>query len=265
MNTKNFRAPSIFLGHGSPMNVIEDNDFNREFKKLGENLKLDQIKGIIAISAHWQTTGIKIQNSDFPKTIHDFYGFPETLYTMEYKAPGSKDLAKKVAAILKNDNAHLTDEWGLDHGIWNVLWHLIPKANIPVVALSLNFDFSMQNHFEIGQKLRELRDEGYMIITSGNIVHSFRGIDFSNTQGANPLANKFNDYAKNMIDQKNLEGLLSFSDEIMPSAQFSINSAEHYIPIFYTLATSFEDEKANFFNNQIVFSTLSMLSFGYGI
>lgn len=259
------RAPSIFLGHGSPMNVIEDNNFNRQFKKMGEQIISNEIKGIVAISAHWQTTGIQIQNSETPKTIHDFYGFPQILYTMEYKAAGSHELALKLNDLLNIDGAKLTTEWGLDHGVWNVLWHLIPKANIPVVALSLDFDLSMNAHYEIGKKLKALREDGYMIISSGNIVHSFRGIDFSNTQGPNPHSTIFNNYAKEMIIAKKIESLINFPKDIMPSAQFCINSAEHYLPIFYTLGASFEDEKVILFNDQIVFSTLSMLSFGFGI
>jgi len=133
MNDIKYKAPNIFLGHGSPMNVVEENVFNDNMKKLGTKLDLKNIKAIVCISAHYQTDGVNIDGQLNPKTIHDFYGFPDVLYTMEYKAPGAPEIAKEVSELLSEFKPKITTNWGLDHGAWNVLWHLIPAANVPVV------------------------------------------------------------------------------------------------------------------------------------
>jgi len=258
-------APALFIGHGSPMNVIEKNHFNDNIAKIGKQLDLKNIHAIVCISAHYQTSGINIDEQIKPKTIHDFYGFPEVLYQMEYKANGSPEVAKEIFQSLKEYNPKLTSNWGLDHGAWNVLWHLIPDASIPVVMLSLDYNLSFAEHFKLGSMLKTLREKGVMILASGNVVHSFRGIQFKD--GASPRAESidFENYVKENIKNKNYDSLIKFQPEIYEAAKFSVNSAEHYLPMLYTLGASYNDETPFIFNDDIVFSTLSMLSVGFGI
>jgi len=258
-------APALFIGHGSPMNVIEKNSFNDHLIKLSEVLAQKDIKAIVCISAHYQSEGLNIDAQEKPKTIHDFYGFPNELYQMQYPVNGSPELANEINVILKDYNPKLTTNWGLDHGAWNVLWYLYPKANVPVVMLSLDYNLSFQDHFNIGKKLLALREKGIMILGSGNVVHSFRGIQFKDN--AIPLSDSihFENYVKENIKSKNFQKLIRFDESVYNAAKFSVNSAEHYLPLLYTIGASDFDENPFIFNDQIVFSTLSMLSVAYGI
>lgn len=259
------KAPAIFIGHGSPMNVIEDNIFNDFIKTLSKKLEIENIKAIICISAHYQTQGIQINASENPKIIHDFSGFPDILYSMQYKAPGSPVLAEKLKNLFKKYNPKVTTDWGFDHGAWNILWHLFPKANIPVVMLSLDYNLNFNEHYELGILLQQLRKEGVLILGSGNVVHSFKGIQFSKDAIANQHALNFEKYVATKIKNRQHNDLIIFESSISESAKFSVNSAEHYLPLLYVLGASFDDEKETIFNDQIVFSTLSMLSVGFGI
>ena len=251
------RAPNIFFGHGSPMNVIEDNQFNKNLRELGIKFSLQNYKGIICISAHYQTDGLYFDESAHPKTIYDFYGFPKNLYELIYSAPGDPLLAQRLSNEL---NGKTSTNWGFDHGAWNVLWHLFPEANIPVVMMSLDYRLTFAEHFKLGERLKKYREEEYIILSSGNIVHSFKGIDFSNTNPPLKPALNFNRYVQDKIVNKNFNDLIYFEKDILEDAKFSINSAEHYLPLLYTLGATFEDEKLNIFNNDIIFSTLSMMS-----
>lgn len=258
-------APALFIGHGSPMNVIEQNSFNDKLSNIGKKLDLKNTKAIICISAHYQTSGINIDGQIQPKTIHDFYGFPDVLYQMEYKANGDPEIAKKIADILSEYQPQITTNWGFDHGAWNVLWHLIPDASIPVIMISLDYNLSLQEHFNLGRKLRSLRESGIMILSSGNIVHSFRGIQFKDDAIPRQESIDFEKYVKQNITNKNFDSLIKFDDSTYEAAKFSVNSAEHYLPLLYTLGASYEQESPFIFNDEVVFSTLSMLSLSYGV
>ncbi len=259
------KAPALFIGHGSPMNVIEDNDFNRTIKEIGQKINTNEVSGIICISAHYQTDGINIDGNISPRTIHDFSGFPDILYKMEYNAEGSPHLAEKLKEKLKAYKATITTNWGLDHGAWNILWHLFPKADVPVVMLSLDHNLTFRDHMKIGEILKELRNEGILILGSGNVVHSFKGINFTDDAPINHLANTFNEFVAEKIVEKDFHSLIDFNEEINESAKFSVNSAEHYLPLLYILGACDKNEKAYIFNNKIVYSTLSMLSVGFGL
>lgn len=250
-------APSLFIGHGSPMNVIENNQFNKNIRELGIKLSHLNLKGIICLSAHYQTDGIFFDESDFPKTIYDFYGFPKELYELSYQAHGNKQLALKLSAEF---NGKTSKDWGLDHGAWNVLWHLFPNAELPIVMMSLDYKLNLEDHFTLGKQLKKYREDGYLILASGNIVHSFKGIDFTNSNPPHIDALKFNQYVEKKILEKNYQDLIFFEKNIFESAKFSINSAEHYIPLLYTLGSLAENEEVELFNNEIVYSTLSMFS-----
>lgn len=258
-------APALFIGHGSPMNVIEQNHFNDKISKIGKNLDLKNINAIVCISAHYQTSGINIDGQSHPKTIHDFYGFPDVLYQMEYKANGNPEIAQQVAELLAEYQPKITTNWGFDHGAWNVLWHLIPDASIPVIMISLDYNLSLQEHFTLGRKLRTLRESGVMILSSGNIVHSFRGIQFKNDATPKKESLEFEKYVKENIYNKNFDSLIKFDNSIYEAAKFSVNSAEHYLPLLYVLGASYEDESPFIFNDEVIFSTLSMLSLSYGV
>jgi 4,5-DOPA dioxygenase extradiol len=259
------KAPALFVGHGSPLNVIENNSFNQKIKEMGLHLKEFNIQAIVCISAHYQTNGIQIDVNEKPKTIYDFTGFPEILYAMEYKAHGHPSLAKNILDLFKDFNPKTANNWGFDHGAWNVLWHLVPDANIPVVMISLDYNLSFDQHYKLGTLLKNLRDQGVMILGSGNIVHSFRGIDFSNSKGPYQPALQFEKYVENNIDKRNFSELIRFDQSIYEAAKFSVNSAEHYLPLLYVLGASEENEKPTIFNQQIVYSTLSMMSVAYGL
>jgi 4,5-DOPA dioxygenase extradiol len=256
------KAPAIFIGHGSPMNVIENNEFNDTIKKIGQKILENKPRAIVCISAHYQSEGIEIDGSLNPKTIYDFTGFPEVLYQMQYKAPGNPTLAKILSEIL---DAKVTTNWGLDHGAWNVLWHLIPNADIPVVMLSLDYNLSFEQHFNLGVKLNKLREKGVMILGSGNIVHSFKGIQFNESALPHQYSVDFEKYVKENISNKKFDNLIKFENSIYEAAKFSVNSAEHYLPLLYVLGASDREEKESLFNQKIVFSTLSMISVGFGI
>ena len=256
------KAPAIFIGHGSPMNVIEENEFNFKIKSIGEQICENRPRAILCLSAHYQTDGINIDGSKYPKTIYDFTGFPEALYKMNYPVSGDEHLAVEVAKLVKGK---VTSNWGLDHGAWNVLWHLFPKADIPVVMMSLDYNLSFQGHFELGKMLSVMRDSGVMILGSGNIVHSFKGIQVNPLAIPNPNAENFQKYVKNKIQDKNYHSLITFDDAIIEDAKFSVNSAEHYLPLLYILGASDPKEVGLIFNNKIIFSTLSMMSVVFGL
>jgi 4,5-DOPA dioxygenase extradiol len=170
--------PAIFVGHGSPMNAIEDNEYSRAWRQLGKDLP--KPSAILCISAHWETSGTRVTAMDAPRTIHDFWGFPDELYAKQYPAPGSPALARYVQSILGASTATLDDEWGLDHGTWSVVSRMYPAADIPVVQLCMDYDLAGKGHYDIGRKLAGLREQGVLIVGSGNLVHNLGMARFSN-------------------------------------------------------------------------------------
>lgn len=251
--------PALFLGHGSPMNAIEQNRFHLEWRALGQSLP--RPKAILCVSAHWETHGIKVSGSEAPETIHDFGGFPQALFDVVYPAPGAPWLAARTAELLKDFGATIDPERGLDHGSWGVLTALYPDADVPVIQLSLDRARSPQEHYQIAKALRPLRDEGIMILASGDIVHNLRAIDFRNPT---PLdwAVRFNDQVKDLIARGQHQPLIDYLD-LGQDAALSINSAEHYLPLLYTLGVSDPGESLRFVTDE-VFAALSMTGLVYG-
>ncbi|QPT32947.1 4,5-DOPA dioxygenase extradiol [Proteus penneri] len=261
METK--MMPALFIGHGSPMNVLEDNTYTRLWSELGETLP--QPKAILVISAHWYTDGTYVTAMSQPKTIHDFYGFPPELYAIEYPARGSIGLAALIEDLIDPIKLKLDmDQWGLDHGSWGILEKMYPNANIPVVQLSIDARQSAQWHYELGQKLVELRKEGVLIIGSGNIVHNLRMMDWQNSDATPyPWALAFNEVVENSLQ----------SDKV-PEALFTILSTEegrlshptpdHFLPALYLLGLKQAGEKVTVLNNDIVNKSLSMMTFQIG-
>ncbi len=227
--------PSLFIGHGSPMNVIADNAFTQHLKLLG---KMFKPKKILMISAHWVTSGTKVHVHEKPKTIYDFYGFPKELYEISYPAPGDLQLANELKNI-----AHPDLDWGFDHGTWSALHHMYPDADIPVVQLSLNQSLSLKEHFVLAKELKKLRKEGVMIIGSGNIVHNLRMFDRSSHPITPDWSIEFDSYVTESL-KNNRDGLFDIKNEKL--FRLSHPSTEHYLPLLYTVGASFDNEFLSF-------------------
>ena len=227
------RQPALFLGHGSPMNAIEDNQWSRAFRALGE--RLPRPRAILSISAHWFVSGTHVTANAYPKTIHDFGGFPRELYDVQYPAPGDPDLARRVVDLL-GSSASLADDWGLDHGTWSVLLHLFPQADIPVVQLSLDYRLPPAEHLALARKLLPLREEGILILGSGNIVHNLRYAFTAYTRGdlsTPPWATEFDAIAAAAMQARDGEALVwAVATE---KGRMAHPTLDHYLPILYVL------------------------------
>lgn len=253
------KMPAIFIGHGSPMNALANNDFTKHLEVLGQTLPIP--KKILMISAHWMTKGVELQASPNPKMIYDFYGFPEALYKINYPAPGDVSLAEKVKTELSIYQAELDHEWGFDHGNWSVLHHMYPKANIPVVQLSLNQNFmNLRDHLTLAKQLNKLRSEGVLIIGSGNIVHNLRQISRSETAPVVEWAHEFDELIKKSILENNLEQLLAEDPSKHSQWKMAHPSIEHYLPLLYVLGAADPNEKIIFPYEAFELGSLSMRS-----
>ena len=253
------RMPVLFVGHGSPMNAIEDNAWRRGWAQAAEDLP--RPSAILCVSAHWETHGVAVTSSAAPETIHDFFGFPQTLFDVRYPAPGSPGLAARTRDLLAPEPVHLDGERGLDHGAWSVLAAMYPDADVPTLQLSLNRDYAPRDHYALARALAPLRDEGVLVIGSGDIVHNLRAIDFRRPE---PLdwAIRFNDQAKRLILAGDHADLVDYH-RLGPDAEASINSAEHYLPLLYVLGLRARGEPVSFFNDY-VFAAISMTSVRVG-
>ncbi len=249
------KMPAIFLGHGSPMNALEDNKYTREWKKLGEQY---QPKGILIISGHWYTEGSRIWDLDQPVKIDDMYGFPQALYSLKYPGRTSIELVnlvkEKLGSVVKIDNS-----WGLDHGAWSVLVHMYPEANIPLLQLSLDRNKSPRQHFDLGRKLKDLRQDGYMILGSGNIVHNLSLLDFNMHTGY-PWAIEFDDFIEKAIVEKNFDKVLDYAS-LGRSAYLSLPTPEHFYPLLVILGASDHEDQVSVVNKGFDLGSTSMTGF----
>jgi 4,5-DOPA dioxygenase extradiol len=253
--------PVLFVGHGSPMNAIEKNKYSDSWTALG--LKIQKPKAILTISAHWETDGTKLMANPFPETIHDFGGFPQALFDAQYKAPGDPKLAAETVQLLHDYEAKTDLSWGLDHGTWSVLKPMFPNADIPVIQLSLDYRKAPNRHYEMAKMLQTLRKKGVLILGSGNIVHNLGLLDWRNPDKAFDWATEFNTIVVNAIKQGNHQKLIHFN-QLGKSAQLSIPSTEHYLPMLYVLAALKKDETVKFFNDTPSMGSLYMTSFVSG-
>jgi len=254
--------PVLFVGHGSPMNAIEDNDFSRTWTEVGRSLPRPH--AILCISAHWNGTfGPRVTAMERPRTIHDFYGFPQELFAVEYPAPGSSELAETVANLVgKNLYTDLDMDWGLDHGCWSVLMRMFPQADIPVVQLSLDGAMPPDGHYsELAYPLLELREQGVLVIGSGNMVHNLGMIDWRG--GAYDWALSFDQRLKTWIEQGDHDALIHYEKHGREAA-LSIPTEEHYLPLLYVLALQQPGEQVQFFNEQVIMGSISMRSLRIG-
>lgn len=231
------------------------------WRELGSSLP--RPKAVLMISAHWFIDSTSVTAMAKPRTIHDFYGFPEPLYQIEYPAPGEPWLAEHVAHTLAPNYVGLDQDWGLDHGAWSVLRHMFPDADISVVQLSIDRTEPPTFHFELGRRLRPLRDEGILIAGSGNVVHNLRAANFADTAPVFDWAERFNAYAKAAITDGRWEALINYP-ALGDDARRSIPTPDHYLPLLYVLGAAYEDEPVSFFNDEIALSSISMLGVSIG-
>jgi 4,5-DOPA dioxygenase extradiol len=258
------RMPVLFLGHGSPMNGIEDNEFVRAFKKQGQ--QLDKPNAIIVVSAHWETNGTFVTAMQNPRTIHDFGGFPKALYEVQYPAPGHPALAKEISEYVNpKGTVHLDDKWGLDHGAWTVIKHLFPDADVPVIQLSLDYKMTPQQHYELAQQLKKLREKGVLIVGSGNMVHNLRKVDFRkiNENYGYDWAIEADSKMKEWILEGNHQNLIDFNKQ-GEAFNLAIPTPEHYLPLLYTLGLKDEKDNTTIFNDSPLGGSLTMTSVKFG-
>lgn len=254
------KMPVLFLGHGSPMNAIEENQFVSGFRELANTLP--QPNAILCISAHWYTKGTKVTAMEMPKTIHDFGGFPPELFAVQYPAKGSPQLALETKEILKPIEVELDDTWGLDHGAWSVIKHLYPAANVPVIQLSIDYTKPPEYHFELAKQLSDLRYKGILIVGSGNIVHNLRLVDFSNFDKHNygyDWAIEARETINNYVVDGNFKPLFDYKKH-SKALQLAIPTPEHYLPLIYTLGLKDKKDQLDLFNDKLVAGSLSMTS-----
>ena len=253
--TSNKKMPALFFGHGSPMNAMEKNSFT-DFLSSSADL-FPKPKAILVISAHWETRGSKVLKLAHPKTIHDFGGFPEALYKMQYPAPGSLATADRVVELLKAHDAQADTSWGLDHGTWTVLKYIYPHADIPVLRLSLNQNLSFREHLELAKSLKPLRDEGVLIMGSGNITHNLRALDFN----SRPLdwAVEFDEMIRKAIVERDISTLTNRAGKEKLWAQ-AHPYPDHYLPLLYAIGVADEKEEAKFIYEGMQLGSLSMRS-----
>ena len=254
------RMPVLFLGHGSPMNAIVENEFVTGFRNVAKTLPTPN--AIICVSAHWFTNGTKVTAMEMPKTIHDFGGFPKELFAVQYPAKGSPILAKETKALLLPTFVELDEKWGLDHGAWSVIKHLYPNANIPVIQLSIDYTKPAQYHFELAQKLSSLRNKGILIIGSGNIVHNLRLVDFPNFEKDNygyDWAIEARETSNKYLLDGDFKPLINF-EKLGKAFQLAIPTPEHYLPLIYSLGLKQQGETISLFNDKLLAGSLSMTS-----
>ncbi len=254
--------PAIFVGHGSPMNAVDENEFTRGWQDMAQYLPLP--KAILSISAHWFIEKNLVTANEEPPTIHDFSGFPKAFYEIKYPAPGSPELASYISSHVKSVSVEPDTAWGLDHGTWVVLRQMCPAADIPVVQLSINFKLSNEAHYRLGQELEPLRDEGILILGSGNIVHNLSMIDMDKRDTGFAWAEDWRKISNDFILKREDDRLIDYETSGEP-AKLSVLTPDHYLPLLYVLGASDPDEKIELFNDSCAYGSTSMTSLMVGL
>ncbi|TND00460.1 MAG: extradiol ring-cleavage dioxygenase class III protein subunit B [Bacteroidetes bacterium] len=250
------KMPALFIGHGSPMNAIEDNAVTRALKKLGT--ELPRPKAVLVVSAHWLTRGTHVLSAAKPKMIYDMYGFPDALYKVKYEAPGSPEFAKTVKETSAKTEIKLNDEWGFDHGNWSVMTHLFPKADIPAFQLSIDYHKSPQYHYDLAAELAKLRQKGILVIGSGNMTHNLGDFDISSEDGKpKDWALEFDTKMKNFLDSHDHTSIINY-EKLGKIAKLSHPEPSHFQPLLYAIGMQGKDEKLSYPHEGIVYGTMSM-------
>jgi 4,5-DOPA dioxygenase extradiol len=258
------RMPVLFLGHGSPMNAIEENEFVVGFRNIAKTIP--KPSAILCISAHWETKGTFVTAMSNPRTIHDFGGFPKALFDVEYPAPGDKNLAIQTKQLIKKTDVGLDEKWGLDHGAWSVIKHLYPNADVPVVQMSIDYTQPALYHYELAKELAALREKGVLIIGSGNMVHNLGKIAWNKMNADNyayDWALEASSKMKKFILDGNHNQLINFNKQGL-AFDLAIPSPEHYLPLLYTLGLKTNTDPILLFNDKAVAGSLTMTSVKIG-
>jgi 4,5-DOPA dioxygenase extradiol len=250
------RMPVLFIGHGSPMNAITDTTYSRSWSEMGK--KLPAPKVILCISAHWLTIGTSVAVTARPKTIHDFRGFPDELFQVQYPATGAPEMARLSAAMLQTKVTE-DDHWGLDHGAWSILRYMYPAADVPVFQMSVALNKPAAYHFEVGRQLSALREKGVLIVASGNVVHNLDQISWNNPGQNYDWAIEFDELVKNSIEENNPEPLIAF-EKLGALARQAHPSPDHYYPLMYSLGLRRKEDQFTFFNDSFDMGSISMRS-----
>jgi len=264
LSEEDIKHPVLFIGHGSPMNGIEDNEFSQTWAKMGQEIQ--KPKAVLVISAHWLTRGTHITAMNEPKTIHDFGGFPQALFDVQYPAKGSPELAQETAKLIHATDVGLDHDWGLDHGTWTVVRHMYPDADIPVLQLSIDYSKPPQYHYDLAKQLASLRKKGVLIIGSGNMVHNLRMIAWNKISEPNygfDWAIEMDKVFKDKIIDKGHKALINY-ETLNKASKLAIPTPDHYYPLLYTLGLQDEKDETSFFNDKLVGGSLNMTSVKIG-
>jgi 4,5-DOPA dioxygenase extradiol len=256
------RMPAVFFGHGSPMNALEQNRYTEAWRRIGASVPKPE--AILCVSAHWMTRGTAVTAMDKPRTIHDFGGFPQELFEVQYPAPGSPSLAARVRERLAPINVQQDQSWGLDHGTWSVLAHVYPDANVPIVQLSLDAGLSPRSHYELGARLAPLRDEGVLIVGSGNVVHNLGRIQWAEDARPYDWAARFNEKVRAHLMAREHQALIDYAS-LGDDARLSVPTPEHYLPLLYILAQQGQNETLSPPVDGIEHGSIGMLTVAVGL
>jgi 4,5-DOPA dioxygenase extradiol len=257
MEGDSMKMPVLFVGHGSPMNAIEDNEYSRAWRALGRGLP--RPRAILAVSAHWYAPGTRVNDAAHPRQIFDMYGFPQALYRLKYEAPGAPELAAEVRALVP---ATIDNRWGIDHGTWSVLCHMYPEADIPVTQLSVDYGAPAEAHYKMGQALRPLREKGILILASGNVVHDLRRVAWE-MEGGFSWADEFDEYIRRAIVEDRPEDVVHY-ERAGACAREAFPTPDHFYPLMYALGAREQGEPVEVFSNRRVLGSLSMTGYRFG-
>ena len=260
LKEKEHLMPVLFIGHGSPMNGIKDNEFSQRWTKMAKEIPIPA--AVLVVSAHWFSKGTRITAMDFPDTIHDFGGFPHALFDVQYSAPGNPALAIETASLIHSARVELDHDWGLDHGTWTVVRHMYPEAKIPILQLSIDYTKGPQYHYELAKELYSLRKKGILIIGSGNMVHNLRMVAWDKMDQPGfgyDWALKMNDTFKQLITDGDYNPLINY-ESLGAESRLAIPTPEHYLPLLYTLGLKGSKDNISFFNDKAVAGSLTMTS-----
>jgi 4,5-DOPA dioxygenase extradiol len=254
----NSKMPVLFVGHGSPMNIVYHNAYTQSLQTLSASLPKPD--AILVVSAHWLTQGTFVCSADKPEQIYDFYGFPDELYKAQYHPPGAPAIAKSIIHEFRPENIQANTDWGIDHALWAVLIHMYPKANVPVLEMSLDVTMSEQEHYTLAKKLSFLRKQNVLIIGSGNIVHNLHRMEYKVDAEPYPWAVEFDTYIKDALLQKDIDRLLHYK-ELSPVGKIAVPTNDHYLPMLYSAALREEGDQIDFFHESIQNASISMRCF----
>jgi 4,5-DOPA dioxygenase extradiol len=251
------RMPVVFVGHGSPMNAIEQNSYTKTWRDMAK--RIPKPASILSISAHWYTSGTRIMNEEKPKTIHDMYGFPQELYEVLYHAPGNPKLAEHVKKMITRPSV-FDNSWGIDHGTWSVLVHMYPERDIPVFQISVDAAAPPEVHYQLGQELKALRNQGVLLFGSGNIVHNLRLIDWGMLDKGFDWAYQFDDYIKENIENRHDEKVANYHS-LGETARLAVPTPDHFNPLLYILGAADQDDQISVYNHSCTMGSMSMTSY----